>query len=50
VTTGGFCSKQTNNKATTIQSEDWMTEGDGLTAGVAKEPTKKLLVEWIVVT
>ena len=27
-----------------------MTEGDGLTAGVVKKATKKLLVEWIVVT
>ena len=35
-------------KEMTTQWEDWMTEGDGMTAGVAKEPTRKLLAEWIV--
>ena len=32
----------------TIHWEDWMTEGGGMTAGVAKESTKKLLAELIV--
>jgi hypothetical protein len=27
---------------------NWMTEGGGMTAEVAKEPTRKLLAEWIV--
>jgi hypothetical protein len=35
-------------KEMTTQWEDWMTEGEGMTAGVAKEPTRKLLAEWIV--
>ena len=28
--------------------EDWMTEGDGMVDGVAKEPSHKLVVEWFV--
>ena len=35
-------------KEMTTQREDLMTEGDEMTAGVAKEPTRKLLAEWIV--
>jgi hypothetical protein len=28
--------------------EDLMTEGDGIVDGVAKEPSRKLVAEWIV--
>jgi hypothetical protein len=28
--------------------EDWMTEGDGIVDGVAKEPSRKLVAEWVV--
>ena len=28
--------------------EGWMTKGDGIVDGVAKEPSRKLVVEWIV--
>ncbi len=28
--------------------EDWMTEGEGIVDGVAKEPSRKLVAEWIV--
>ena len=27
--------------------EDWMLEGDGLVNGAAKEPTQKLVAEWV---
>lgn len=28
--------------------EDWMLEGDGIVDGVAKEPSRKLVAEWLV--
>ncbi len=28
--------------------EDWMMEGDGIVDGVAKEPSCKLVAEWII--
>jgi hypothetical protein len=28
--------------------EDWMLEGEGIVDGVAKEPTRKLVAEWLV--
>ncbi len=28
--------------------EDWMLEGDGITNGVAKEPSQKQVVEWLL--
>jgi hypothetical protein len=35
-------------KSHLCQWKDWMTEGDGIVDGVAKEPSHKLVVEWIV--
>ena len=35
--------------AMTIQYKDWLTEGGGLTAGVAKAPTRNLLAECYLV-
>ena len=29
-------------------SKDWMTEGEGIVDGVVKEPSRKLVAEWIV--
>ena len=28
--------------------EDWMMEGDGIVDGVAKEPSCKMMVEWVL--
>ena len=28
--------------------EDWMMEGEGIVDGVAKEPSRKLVAEWII--
>ena len=28
--------------------EDWMLEGDGIVNGVAKEPSRKQVVEWLL--
>ena len=28
--------------------EDWMMEGDGIVDGVAKEPSCKMVVEWVI--
>ena len=28
--------------------EDWMMEGDGIVNGAAKEPSRKLVAEWLV--
>ena len=37
-------------KAMTEQWEDWMTEGGGVDAGVAKMPSCQLVAEWIIGT
>ena len=37
-------------KAMMEQWEDWMTEGDGVDAGVAKTPSWQLVAEWIIGT
>ena len=28
--------------------EDWMVDGEGIVAGHAKEPSRKLIAEWLV--
>lgn len=28
--------------------EDWMLDGDGLVNGAAKEPTRKIVAEWVL--
>jgi hypothetical protein len=28
--------------------EDWMVDGEGIVAGQAKEPSRKLIAEWLV--
>ncbi len=28
--------------------EDWLLEGDGISNGVAKEPSQKQVVEWLL--
>ena len=28
--------------------EDWMTDGGGIVDGVAKEPSRKLMSEWLI--